>query len=248
MIATAAAFRAQILDVVGDVWWASPCAIFEFFDNHLTREGAQVFALEHSVFAANFPRWFGNIVGNCPHLDARQYMIENMYVEEVHDPTVTVGHYDSMVLFGQGLGLAEEAVRSYGGHIVTRMAIAYWDNASRTKPWLEAFAAVGGLEIKANKELADRYGRSPLNSGSYFRRLGLPDWAMVHWQSAEAADHGEGGHGDASVDLLVRHATTADEQARVLQTLRESMEVSRYHFDAIGRRAIEASQAALARR
>jgi pyrroloquinoline quinone (PQQ) biosynthesis protein C len=248
MTATGTTFRDQVLDVVGEVWWADPCAIFDFLENHLTREGARIFALEHTVFAAHFPRWFGNIVANCPHLDVRKYLIENMYVEEVHDPTVSVGHYDSMVLFAVGLGLDEAHVRAYSGHIVTRMALAYWDQVSRTRPWLEGFAAVAGLEIKANRALAARYGKQPLNSVMHFERLGLPPSAMVHWASAEAADHEEGGHGDATVDILARYATTPEQQAIVLATLRESMEVSRFHFDTVGRRAIEASRAAAAQR
>lgn len=235
-------FREQILGVVGDVWWAQPCAIFEFLGSHLSIEGARVFALEHCVFANHFPRWFGSILANCPELDARQYMIENMSVEEVHDPTVAVGHYDSMVRFAVALGLDEAEVRSYQGHIHTRMALAYWENVSRTRPWLEAFAAVAGLEIKANRQLAARYGRVPLNSALHYRPLGLPDEAMVHWASAEAADLAEGGHGDRTVDVLVQHARTPAQQAAVLATLRESMEVSRLHFETIGQRAIEASQ------
>jgi pyrroloquinoline quinone (PQQ) biosynthesis protein C len=244
MTATGTTFRDAVLEVVAEVWWADPCAIFEFLENHLTREGTQIFALEHTVFAAHFPRWFGNVIANCPHLEARRYMIQNMYVEEVHDPTVSVGHYESMVVFAVGLGLDEAYVREYAGHIATRMGLAYWDNVSRTRPWLEGFAAIAGLEIKANRALAARFGKMPLNSRQHFAPLGLPDSAMIHWASAEAADHEEGGHGDATVSILEQYATTPEQQAKVLATLRESMEVSRFHFDMIGRRAIEASRAA----
>ncbi len=70
-------FREEILQLVGKIIWETPHALTEFYDKHLSREGAKVFALEHCVFADNCPRWFGHMVGNCPHLDVRQYMIEN---------------------------------------------------------------------------------------------------------------------------------------------------------------------------
>ncbi len=47
----------------------------EFHHNHLSREGVAIFTLEHCAFAEHFPRWFGNIVGNCPYFAARRYMI-----------------------------------------------------------------------------------------------------------------------------------------------------------------------------
>jgi pyrroloquinoline-quinone synthase len=247
MATSEAAFREQVLEVVGEHYWARPPAIFEFLEQHLTREGARIWALEHCVFAAHFPRWFGSIVSNCPYLDARQYMIDNMYVEEVHDPTVTVGHYDSMVIFAVALGLDEAAVRAYQGHVVTRMALAYWDNAARSLPWVEAFAAVGGLEIKANRELTARYGKVPLNSASHYRPLGLAEEAMIHWASAEVADQEEGGHGYASVDIITRYAIREGREQAVLDALRASMEVNWYYHDVLGRRAIEASRQALAR-
>jgi len=54
-----------------------------------------------------------------------------------------------------------------------RMAVHYWDNISRTKPWLEGFAAVGALELTNHGELAARYGQKPLNSRYNWEPLGL---------------------------------------------------------------------------
>ena len=71
--------------------------------------------MEHCVFAASFPRWLANVTGNCPHLDVRQYLIENMYVEEVRDPTEPIGHYESMVRFAVAVGLDDAWVRAYPG-------------------------------------------------------------------------------------------------------------------------------------
>lgn len=241
-MSTAEEFREEILQLVGKIIWEKPHALTEFYDKHLSHEGAKVFALEHCVFADHFPRWFGHMVGNCPHLDVRQYMIENMYVEEVSDPTVDRGHYETMVDFAVALGFDREHVHNWRGEIYTRMAVAYWDWASRTKPWLEAFAAVGGLEIPKNRVITERYGVTRFSDRRRFEALNLPPEALAHWGSADKADLPEGGHADETVNILVRYATTEESQRAVLASLQDSMEIHRFRFDLIGKDAIAAAK------
>src|SRR5580704_9597379 len=90
------AFKAHMRDIVGETYWSSPPCMYEFQNAYMSRAGALAFALEHCQFTDRFPRWFGSIVANCPHLDARAYMIANMFVEEVEDPTMPIGHNESM--------------------------------------------------------------------------------------------------------------------------------------------------------
>ena len=80
---TPAKFKEAILDVLEEGRWTVPTLLETYNAESLTREGARVYALEHCVFAANFPRWLTNIAGNCPILEVRQYLIENAFVEEV---------------------------------------------------------------------------------------------------------------------------------------------------------------------
>ena len=146
--------------------------IVEFVNKHLTVEGARIFTPEHTYFAEHFPRWFGNVIGNCPEIEPRAYMIGNMYVEEVDDPTIHDTHHGSMVTFGEGLGMTREQVLNHVPSIPMRMGIHYWDNISRTRPWLEGFAAVGSLELTNHGELASRYGEIALNARKKWEPLG----------------------------------------------------------------------------
>jgi pyrroloquinoline quinone (PQQ) biosynthesis protein C len=117
------AFEQHMAQIIWDNRWKNPHALQIWVENYMDRPGAAVFALEHCVFADHFPRWFGSIIGNCPHLGARQYMIDNMYVEEVEDPTITTGHYESLVDFAVALGHDRDAVYNSKGQIYTRMAM-----------------------------------------------------------------------------------------------------------------------------
>ena len=178
-------FREQILDTFVELRWKVPTLWEEYRDQALTREGARIYALEHCVFAANFPRWLANITGNCPHLEVRSYLIENMFVEEVKDPTIITGHYESLVDFAVALGVDRQFVYNYNGAPVTMMRVAYCDWVSRTKPWLEAFAAIAGNEVARGKAMiALRYDGKSLDPdhGSPARLL-VPH--LYFWKSAK---------------------------------------------------------------
>lgn len=232
-------FEERMGRVIWENRWKTPTAYEIFLTQHLSREGAAVYAREHSVFADHFPRWFGSVVANCPHLSARRYMIENMYVEEVNDPTIDNGHYESLLDFGAALGHDREFLRNYHGAIYTRLCIAYWDRATRAWPWLEDFAAVAGLEA-AKSPAVLQHGKCFPNTRNVWRKLGLPDSALTHWSAAEVADYGKEGHGGMTLKILSEFATTERERERILEVLAETMQVRAFHYDCIGREALAA--------
>jgi pyrroloquinoline quinone (PQQ) biosynthesis protein C len=233
-------FEQSMARVIWERRWKSHTLFETFLLRHMSRPGAAVFALEHCVFAEHFPRWFGTIIGNCPAMDVRQYMIENMYLEEVQDPTIHTGHYESMVDFAAALGYDRAFVYGYEGRAYTKMALAYWERASRALPWLEAFATVAGLEAARGPSVAG-LGNTVALKRKLWEPLGLPEKALEHWSAGEVADIPEGGHGDMTLKILAKHADSADKQARVLKCLDETMEIRAFHFNQIGRDAIEAS-------
>ena len=234
-------FREAILDLLQEMRWDTPTFLEEFQRNHVTREGALVYGLEHCVFAANFPRWLANITGNCPHLDVRKYLIENMFVEEVKDPTIPTGHHESLIDFTVALGADRDFVVNYTGAPVTKMRITYCDWVSRTKPWLESFAAIAGNEVARGKAMIERVGKRAHTSREVWAPLGLDDKALAHWDAAEVADGGEGGHGDAPLDILDKYADTREKQDACLAAMRERQEVNRIWSDQVGVWCFEAS-------
>ncbi|MDX1484136.1 MAG: iron-containing redox enzyme family protein [Alphaproteobacteria bacterium] len=237
-------FEDKMAETIWENRWKTHTAYETFIQHHMCIEGAKVYAREHAVFANHFPRWFGSMVANCPSLSARAYMIENMYVEEVTDPEVENGHYESLIDFGVALGYQRDFLYAYKGAIYTRLALAYWERATRAWPWTEAFAAVAGLEA-ARGPLVLKRGNCIPNNRAVWRPLGLPEEALAHWSAAEAADYSSGGHGDMTLKILSEHCTTEAQQQRILEVLAETMQVRSYHFDQIGRDALKAAGAPL---
>jgi pyrroloquinoline quinone (PQQ) biosynthesis protein C len=233
--------KEKMYSIVGRLWFEDSPKLFEFLKEYMSIEGAKVFTLEHAVFANHFPRWFANVVARCPEIDARAYMIENMYVEEVVDPTVKTPHYESLLQFGLALGLTREDFAEYEPLPATIMAINYWDNVGKTKPWLEAFAAICGIEMSNNAELCARYDVRPPVLASWWEPLGLPPQALIHWKSAAAADPGEEGHSSEPIKILIKYATTAEAEEAVLRALSETFRVKRFRWDTVLSKAIDAT-------
>lgn len=169
-------------------------------------------------------------------------MIGNIYVEEVDDPTIHDTHHGSMVTFGEGLGMTRDQVLNHVPSIPMRMGIHYWDNISRTRPWLEGFAAVGGLELTNHGELAARYGETALNARKKWEPLGLEAKFLVHWEAADVADPGEGGHADETVRIIAKYAKTEEEARAALAAVSESINVFRFIYDHIAERAMAAGK------
>ncbi len=241
MARTSEEFREAILDLLQEMRWDTPTFLEEFQRDHVTREGALVYGLEHCVFAASFPRWLANITGNCPHLEVRTYLIENMFYEEVKDPTIITGHHESLIDFTVALGANRDFALSYTGAPVTKMRISYCDWVSRTKPWLEAFAAIAGNEVARGMAMIERVGKRANTSREIWEPLGLDDKALAHWDAAEVADGGEGGHGEAPLYFLDKYADTQEKQDACLAAMRERQEVNRIWADQVGIWCFEAS-------
>lgn len=236
-----AQFIEEILDILEEGRWKVPTHLETYTRNHLTREGARVYALEHCVFAANFPRWLTNITGNCPHLEVRKYLIENAYVEEVKDPTIVTGHYESLVDFAVGLGLDRNYVLNYQGAPVTKMRITFCEYTSRYRPWLEGFAAIAGNECARGKAMIKRVGERARTSRKTWEKLKLSDKELAHWDAADEADSSDGGHGDAPLEIMAKYADTEKKQNACLSAIYDRQRVNRMWMDQVGVWSFEAS-------
>jgi hypothetical protein len=77
-------FAAAVDKIVGDyndrLKWVS------FSKDHLTREAAQVLIEQWSNFTRHSRQCWAHVVGNCPIIEARKFIVtENLYEEEAQD-------------------------------------------------------------------------------------------------------------------------------------------------------------------
>jgi pyrroloquinoline quinone (PQQ) biosynthesis protein C len=234
-------FEEAMLDLLEEARYARPSYLDEFNRNHLCREGAWVYALEHCVFGAHFPRWLANVLGNCPILEVRKYLIENLYVEEVEDPTIISGHHESLVDFAGALGLDRDYVMNYQGAPLTKIRAEYFEHISRSRPWDVGFAAVCSGEMTRGTKMYARVGERAKTTRAMWAPLDLKEKDLAHWDAAEEADCGEGGHGDMPYELLKKFVTSQERQDACLAAMGEWQAMTRMWADQVGVWAFEAA-------
>jgi pyrroloquinoline quinone (PQQ) biosynthesis protein C len=194
--------------------------------------GGQQFVLERNWFNRNWPRWLAAIVANCPEKDVNRYLIANMYEEGVCDPRVDTDHNDLHMRLGESLGLSREQIHSHAASPVTVAATSYWENMARTRPWLEAFAALTSIEIRASQRaMGSHFRTKKVRSSDAWAKLGVPREALATFTNHEAADED---HGLEALALLVKHADTEEKQEAVLRAIRDSLAVERTFKNNIG--------------
>jgi pyrroloquinoline quinone (PQQ) biosynthesis protein C len=241
MARTPEQFEQAMLDLLQEIRYGRPSYLDEFNKHHLCREGAWVYALEHCVFGAHFPRWLANVTGKCPVLEVRKYLIENLFVEEVRDPTIISGHHESLVDFAVALGLDRDYVMTYEGSPLTRIRKDYFEHVSLSRPWIVAFAAVCSGEMTRGTKMYKRIGERARTTRAMWAPLKLAEKDLAHWDAAEEADCGEGGHGDMPYELLKKYATVQEEQDACLAAMADFQTMTRMWSDQVGVWAFEAA-------
>lgn len=198
----------------------------------LTIEGGKRFVLERNWFNRSWPRWLASIVANCPHKDVNRYLISNMYEEGVCDSRVATDHNELLIRLGETLGLTRQEIHDYAASPVTVAATSYWENAARTRPWLEAFATFACLEIRTSRQaMGPHYKGRRTRSSDAWAKLGLPAKALETFTNHEVADED---HGYEALALLLKYADSEENQERIRNAIRESLTVERMFKNNIG--------------
>jgi pyrroloquinoline-quinone synthase len=163
-----------------------------------------------------------------------------MYEEGVCDARVGTDHNELHLRLGEALGLTRRQITDYRASPPTLAATSYWDNTARTRPWLEAFAALVCLEIRTSvRAMGSHYQGRRGKSSDAWARLGLPAKALETFTNHEAADED---HGYEALELLLKYTDTEEKQDRVIATIRQSLTVERMFKNNMGKMMMDATE------
>jgi len=206
-----------------------------------------------------FPRWLGNIYANCPVVEVRRLLLEDMGDEDFKDPIGGDGHVGLQRRMALALGLTDDDLEA-GPFLPEVMAVYYsMEHISKTKPWIEALACIMGTETLTVGRIAKIYPdmeefdskRGGAGSGSLeiYKILGLSKedlafiWAhditrLAQWEGkpVEGKPRGtEAKHQTYIIRTLTEHARTAEEKKRAVEMVRLGHALYKLRFDGIGR-------------
>lgn len=109
----------------------------------LSRESLQHYAAQYYAQVGSFPRFVSRVHTNCPEIDARKVLLENLVDEEIHG----TDHPALWMQFAEGMGTTKEAVlNTVPLPETTAMVDKYYELAERD--WRDGLCALYAYEAQ----------------------------------------------------------------------------------------------------
>lgn len=193
--------------------------------NQLKPEGARVLVQQWGIFTRHSRRCWAYVVGNCPHIEVRRFIVtENLYEEEALEGH---SHFELMVRMGEALGLSAIEVVNAEPLPTTVVALHAWEALTRNRSWYEGLAAKAVLE-RTNNPACGNF--SALQAEHWARQLKLAPKDVEFWTLHDSVDQV---HGAGSIRLLEKYLQSDAERAAAVRAAEESMMVWRIYLDGI---------------
>jgi pyrroloquinoline quinone (PQQ) biosynthesis protein C len=194
-----------------------------FSHDRLTKEAARVLVEQWSSFTRHSRQCWAYVVGNCPHVEVRKFIVtENLYEEEAQEGH---SHFEILVRMGQALGLSRERIESAKPLPSTIVAMHAWETLTKNRTWYEGLAAKSVLERTNNPHCGNF---SHHQAERWMRQLNLTKEETEFWWMHDSVDQI---HGDGSVKLLEKYLQTEEEKRAALKAAEESMMAWQIYFD-----------------
>lgn len=191
----------------------------------LTKRGAGIYCQQHGIFTRHSRRAWAYVVGNCPEVEIRRFIVkENLYEEE---GVPEDSHYLKLVKMAKAVGVDDDAMHAAAELPATRASLLIWETLTKDRHWLVGAAAKGALEYRTT---------SGVEGERWMRQLGLSESDVDFWLLHHEADKV---HGMGSLDLVLKylarqHVVTEDEIA-------DAVDASLFAYNLFRRGIVEAA-------
>jgi pyrroloquinoline quinone (PQQ) biosynthesis protein C len=194
-------------------------------DSELTVDAARNYVRQFGLFTRHSRQCWANVVGNCPFLEVRRFIVaENLWEEEANEET---SHYRLMVKMGKAIGMDEAEIDDAVPTYPTSVAFLAWESLTKSRPWIEGLAAKSVLERLNNKSLGDL---SAVEAERWTRSLGISESDVEFFTLHAVVDQV---HGDGTVEIIEQHARNADDLEAALRAAEQSLGVWKIFYDGI---------------
>jgi len=194
-------------------------------DGKLPKSALGAFAVQFFLQVREFPRAVSALHSSCPDAQERVELAESLYEEETGRISgCNVSHPELFIRFGEGVGLARDALVD-GVPLPTTTALIEWfEQSTREHPFIEGAAATN---LAAEGQVPGAFG--PF-ARALERHYGCTPDQVAFWDVHEHADREHSAVGD---HIVVRMATTPELQAGVRRAVARSLDLWWRFFDGI---------------
>ena len=209
--------------VAGKHSQASPFAV-AWSEGRLQKDHFAFWVAQHLHYVGHFSEWLGAMFADCPHKDARDFLLQNMWEEEMGTP-----HTELLIHFGEACGWTREQILSTPA-LPTTNGLRYWcETLAKSHDFLGASAAliVGlesqtpGIYIRQLPPLREKYGFTT-DETIFFD---------VHISSDVV-------HGERGYQIVEKYADTPAEKQRCLDLVHQATEMRWMYMDGLYRELV----------
>lgn len=193
-------------------------------EGRLTKDHFAFWVAQHLHYVGHFSEWLAAMFADCPHKDARDFLLQNMWEEEMGTP-----HTELLIRFGEACGWSRERILSTPA-LPTTDGLRYWcEMLAKSHDFLGASAAlIVGLESQT--------------PGIYTRQLpplrqkyGFTDEETIFFEVHIVSDvvHGERGY-----QIVEKYATKPELQQHCLNLVHRATEMRWAYMDGLYRELV----------
>jgi pyrroloquinoline-quinone synthase len=219
------AFIAELRGLSGRYWGTHPFHR-RLHAGELTEHGLRVWAANRWYYQQVLPQKDAAIIGNCPLPEIRRHWLDRIVY---HDGTTAGdGGTERWLRLCTAVGLDRDEVLDQR-HVVpgVRFAVDAYVTFARTKPWQEAIAS-GLTEMFAGHLMRNRVA----DMLAHYSWIDREDLAYFTNRIDKVS-----GEGKDTLDIVVRHCVTREQQDRAVAALSFKCDVLWSMLDAIERAA-----------
>jgi pyrroloquinoline-quinone synthase len=194
-------------------------------EGRLSREHFAFWVGQHLGYVGHFSEWMGHMFGDCPYKDARDFLLQNMWEEEMGTP-----HTELLIRFGMACGWTRDQLENAEPLVTTRAMRAWCDLLGRAHDFLGATA---GLIVGLESQTPGIYTRQlpPLRE-----KYGFTEEETIFFEIHITSDviHGERGY-----QIVEKYADTPEKQAHCLEMVRQAGQMRWMYMDGLYQALVE---------
>ncbi|NGM82499.1 iron-containing redox enzyme family protein [Paenibacillus sp. 7124] len=192
-------------------------------NGELTKDIFARWVEQHYAYVGPFADYLAYIYANCPHEDAKDFLLQNMWEEELGGDR----HTDLLIRFGEACGTSREKVEAMENLLPETIGLQSWcyRMAFRENFLYATAALVVGLE----SQVPAIYRRQ---TPTLREKYGFTDEEVEFFDLHIVSDEI---HGERGYQIVLEYARTAEEQQRCIEIVEEATKMRRMYLAGISR-------------
>ncbi|GEN33416.1 MULTISPECIES: TenA family transcriptional regulator [Aneurinibacillus] len=196
-------------------------------EGQLTREQFAKWVEQHYHYVGPFADYLGYMYSNCPYEDAKDFLLQNMWEEELGGDR----HTDLLIRFGEVCGTTREKVENPDNMLATTLGLQSWCYAIAMRE--NFIVATAALIIGLESQVPGIYRKqTPILREKY----GFTDHEIEFFDLHIVSDEI---HGERGYQIVLKYANTPELQERCLKAVQKATEMRRMYIDGIYRAVVE---------